>query len=209
MAAGKPWCPIHDNSAGTPERPEKWPLCATHGCLNYVEREEDIHCTQHRERTDRGDAPRERRSGTERRNKAVLFFRGGVEWVANTRATDRRRTPKDVREADVGEGLRCPRAKSDMSPCYLRDGEVTVIEVHGQRACVGCETLIRKIMPRPEPAAEPREDSDEPWYPGFSVVAEAARNSSLYNMTVESALNDVRARLRSRGATTEAGETDG
>ena len=194
----------------TPERPEKWPLCATHGCLNYVEREEDIHCTQHRERPDRGDAPRERRSGTERRERDSGIGRHmRVAKDQRSRHTDRRRTPKDVREADVGEGLRCPRAKSDMSPCYLRDGEVTVIEVHGQRACVGCETLIRKIMPRPEPAAEPREDSDEPWYPGFSVVAEAARNSSLYNMTVESALNDVRARLRSRGATTETGGTDG
>lgn len=39
----------------------------------------------------------------------------------------------------------CSRAKSDMTPCYIRDGEIVVIEIKGHRACVGCEVTIDKI----------------------------------------------------------------
>jgi hypothetical protein len=45
--------------------------------------------------------------------------------------------------------FRCPHAKSDMTPCYMRDGEVTLIVMVPQSGgkteerlplhCVGCE----------------------------------------------------------------------
>jgi hypothetical protein len=46
----------------------------------------------------------------------------------------------------------CPRAKSDTTPCYLRDGEVAVAYATqgwgaGQRQiCVGCECGIGLII---------------------------------------------------------------
>jgi hypothetical protein len=33
----------------------------------------------------------------------------------------------------------CPHAKSQMTPCYLKDGDVTLVEIHGRPHCVGCE----------------------------------------------------------------------
>ncbi len=37
----------------------------------------------------------------------------------------------------------CPRAKSDMTPCYVKDGELAVAIATGwggsRRICVGCE----------------------------------------------------------------------
>ena len=40
---------------------------------------------------------------------------------------------------------KCPRAKSDMTPCYLRDGDLAVAEAKEgwgsgvRQICVGCE----------------------------------------------------------------------
>jgi len=42
-------------------------------------------------------------------------------------------------------GAKCPRAKTSMTPCWLRDGEVTEIEIGGEPACVGCAMQISKI----------------------------------------------------------------
>ena len=39
----------------------------------------------------------------------------------------------------------CPYANSDMTPCYLRDGEIVAVEIHGQRACVGCERTFEML----------------------------------------------------------------
>lgn len=39
----------------------------------------------------------------------------------------------------------CRRAKSDMTPCWLKDGPVTEVEIYGEPACVGCERPISKL----------------------------------------------------------------
>lgn len=33
----------------------------------------------------------------------------------------------------------CPYAKSEMTPCYRRDGDVCLIVMHRRPHCVGCE----------------------------------------------------------------------
>jgi len=41
--------------------------------------------------------------------------------------------------------LICPRAKSDMTPCVVRDGGMCVIVINFDLAvCVGCETSITR-----------------------------------------------------------------
>ncbi len=43
--------------------------------------------------------------------------------------------------------MKCPRAKSDMTPCYVKDGDLAVAEVSPgwmpeRKICVGCEHSI-------------------------------------------------------------------
>ena len=39
----------------------------------------------------------------------------------------------------------CPYAKSDMTPCYLRDGEIVRCEIYGKACCVGCEKPFEQL----------------------------------------------------------------
>lgn len=40
----------------------------------------------------------------------------------------------------------CPRAKSFMTPCYIRDGVVVIVkDSYGHSICVGCEHSIDLI----------------------------------------------------------------
>ena len=41
--------------------------------------------------------------------------------------------------------MKCPHAKSDMTPCYLKDGEVTLVEIWHTPHCVGCERSKRLL----------------------------------------------------------------
>jgi hypothetical protein len=42
--------------------------------------------------------------------------------------------------------IECPWAKSQTTPCYLRDGDVAVVEnSYGRNMCVGCEKFISWI----------------------------------------------------------------
>lgn len=40
---------------------------------------------------------------------------------------------------------RCPYARSDMTPCYLRDGDMCIVEIRGTPNCVGCERSIASL----------------------------------------------------------------
>jgi hypothetical protein len=45
----------------------------------------------------------------------------------------------------------CPYAKSDMTPCVLRDGEICfALSSHDEPICVGCERSPKTLgVPRP------------------------------------------------------------
>ena len=53
----------------------------------------------------------------------------------------------------------CPYAKSDMTPCYLKDGDLVV--VGSDERCVGCERKIDRLRrhsarrPKPHQAGPP------------------------------------------------------
>ena len=48
------------------------------------------------------------------------------------------------RERDSPEAMDCPYAKSDMTPCVRRDGELAVaLTATDERICVGCERLLQ------------------------------------------------------------------
>jgi hypothetical protein len=65
--------------------------------------------------------------------------------------------------ADGQDG--CQRAKSSMTPCYLRDGEMVVATAFGGRkVCVGCEASVERIKREQEakqPAATPSTDDEK------------------------------------------------
>lgn len=49
----------------------------------------------------------------------------------------------------------CPRAKSFMTPCYLRDGDMVIVEgLGGIELCVGCEVSINTIKAEQEREAK-------------------------------------------------------
>jgi len=55
--------------------------------------------------------------------------------------------------------MNCPRAKSNMTPCYVRDGEVaTTMATIGwggeRRICVGCEVASGLLREEREAAAK-------------------------------------------------------
>lgn len=40
----------------------------------------------------------------------------------------------------------CPFAKADMTPCYIRDGEIVIVKnSRGTQTCVGCGKLITVV----------------------------------------------------------------
>lgn len=41
----------------------------------------------------------------------------------------------------------CPRAKSDMTPCYIKNGDIAIAlkSDHQTQICVGCEHLITSL----------------------------------------------------------------
>jgi hypothetical protein len=39
----------------------------------------------------------------------------------------------------------CPYAKSDMTPCYIKDGKVVEVFISGKPSCVGCEHSFEYI----------------------------------------------------------------
>jgi hypothetical protein len=41
--------------------------------------------------------------------------------------------------------MKCPHAKSDMTPCYLKDGKMCLVEIWHRPHCVGCERSQRKL----------------------------------------------------------------
>lgn len=45
--------------------------------------------------------------------------------------------------------VKCPYAKSDMTPCYLRDGDIVIVkDSYDHDICVGCERSIARIKER-------------------------------------------------------------
>ena len=42
--------------------------------------------------------------------------------------------------------LKCPREKSDMTPCLARDGHLVVVYSHGEPICVGCEAKLNELL---------------------------------------------------------------
>lgn len=39
----------------------------------------------------------------------------------------------------------CPYAKSDMTPCFIKDGEVVIAKDGEHDICVGCERRIDRL----------------------------------------------------------------
>ena len=39
----------------------------------------------------------------------------------------------------------CERAKSPYTPCWLKDGPVTEVQIYGVSSCVGCEMSVDKL----------------------------------------------------------------
>lgn len=39
----------------------------------------------------------------------------------------------------------CPYAKSDMTPCFIRDGDVVIVKDAEREICVGCERGIDRL----------------------------------------------------------------
>ena len=40
----------------------------------------------------------------------------------------------------------CPYAKSDMTPCFLKDGDMTIVHIRTREVCVGCERSVKWLQ---------------------------------------------------------------
>jgi len=48
----------------------------------------------------------------------------------------------------------CPYAKSDMTPCYYRDGVIVEVMIGGHKSCVGCEHMFEWLDQQSDRAAD-------------------------------------------------------
>lgn len=65
---------------------------------------------------------------------------------------------EQVKAMTTAKEKSCPYAKSDMTPCYYRDGKITEVVIHGRKSCVGCEhsfewldgfALVQSLLMKP------------------------------------------------------------
>lgn len=73
------------------------------------------------------------------------YWTGSFVWPLVAPASPEELEPVSPQHKVGPEEPRCPRANSDMTPCWLKDGAVTEVEIHDEPCCVGCEVSVAKL----------------------------------------------------------------
>jgi len=58
--------------------------------------------------------------------------------VVKSLVAKRTRTPSYI--------LQCPRVKSDITPCIIKDGRLAVVFIQDVALCVGCEIKVEQLL---------------------------------------------------------------